>query len=66
MDIRFNGKTLTVKEELTLGQLILEKGLNPDTVIVEYNNELVKQGHWAQIVLKENDTLEVLRFVGGG
>jgi sulfur carrier protein len=61
-----NGKEEFFKESLTVAELINLKGLNPDTVVVEYNRELVKKEHLAGIVLKENDRLEILRFVGGG
>jgi sulfur carrier protein len=46
--------------------LIALKGLNPDTVIVEYNHDLIKKGEWTDRALKEDDRLEILRFVGGG
>lgn len=66
MKIALNGKEEILKEGTTVGELIALKGLNPDTVIVEYNYDLVEKENWAGIVLKENDRLEVLRFVGGG
>ncbi|ACV62536.1 thiamine biosynthesis protein ThiS [Desulfofarcimen acetoxidans DSM 771] len=66
MKFNLNGKEEFFKESLTVAELINLKGLNPDTVVVEYNRELVKKEQLAGIVLKENDRLEILRFVGGG
>lgn len=66
MDITFNGKVLTLAEGTTVADLIKQKGLKPETIIVEYNFELLTRENWQGITLKENDTLEVLRFVGGG
>jgi len=35
-------------------------------LVVEYNFNIVKKDEWETIVIKENDNLEVLSFVGGG
>ena len=66
MKIILNGKEEVLKEGTTVAELISLKGLNPDTVIVERNHELVKKENLAGIFLQENDRLEILRFVGGG
>lgn len=66
MKITLNGREEALSEGTTVAGLIAMKGLNPDTVIVEYNYEVVKKEAWSGIVLKENDRLEILRFVGGG
>ncbi|NPV26542.1 MAG: sulfur carrier protein ThiS [Firmicutes bacterium] len=66
MKITLNGKEEVINEGTSIAALIALKGLNPETVIVEYNFNLVKKETWAGIVLKENDRLEILRFVGGG
>ncbi len=64
--IILNGTEETVPEDTTLEGLIRSRGLKPDSIIVEYNFGLVKRDSWAGIVLKENDRVEILRFVGGG
>lgn len=61
-----NGKAAELPAGLTIAGLVGQRGLNPDTVIIEYNYQLVEKETWSGIVLKENDRLEVLRFVGGG
>lgn len=66
MNIQYNGKILELSEGLSVEQFIRQKGLHPETVIVEYNFQLVTREAWTSIVLKENDSLEILRFVGGG
>lgn len=66
MKITLNGKDEDLKEGTTVAGLIALKGLNPATVIVEYNYGLVREETWAGIVLKQNDRIEILRFVGGG
>ena len=41
-------------------------GLDPRTVAVEKNGEIVRRETWEATKLLEEDKLEVIRFVGGG
>ena len=66
MKIFLNGKEEALSGEMTLMDFLNLKGLEPDRVVVEYNYNVVKREEWSSIVLKENDVLEVLSFVGGG
>ena len=66
MYIQLNGKFESIDPETTIGDLIREKGLDPTAVVVEHNRNIVDEKQWDKMVLMENDTLEVLRFVGGG
>ncbi|WP_373463297.1 sulfur carrier protein ThiS [Herbivorax sp. ANBcel31] len=64
--ISLNGKKIEIEEGITLKELINKKGLEPDRIVVEYNYQVLNQCEWEKTILKENDNLEVLRFVGGG
>ncbi len=66
MEITVNGKKEIARKGMTVAELIDSKGINPGTVIVEYNQDLIKKDTWGGIILKENDSIEILRFVGGG
>ncbi|MDI6605257.1 MAG: sulfur carrier protein ThiS [Thermoanaerobacteraceae bacterium] len=66
MRLKLNGEEVLINKEMTLLEFLSLKGINPDTVVVEYNYDIVKREKWSQIILKENDNLEVVRFVGGG
>lgn len=66
MKISLNGKEENLREGTTVAGLINLKGLNPDSVIVEYNHELAGKETWVDLVLLEGDRLEILKFVGGG
>lgn len=66
MHVVLNSKEEIVKAELSLLDFLLAKGLNPDTIIVEYNGEIVKKDTWSSVLLQDKDRLEVLKFVGGG
>lgn len=66
MTIVFNGKETALAEGTTVAQFLKEQGLNPKAIVVEYNYEIAQEAEWGNLVLKANDTLEVLNFVGGG
>ena len=66
MLVLLNGRESDLPEGMTVADLIAQKNLRPGTLLVELNGELVKQYAWPDIVLKEEDRLEILRFVGGG
>ena len=66
MNIQLNGKHVPVADGMTIGELIRQKDLDPAAVVVEHNMAIVKATELDRTALKENDTLEILRFVGGG
>lgn len=66
MEIRLNGKTQRLTKAITVGDLIRDKGLDPKTIVVEHNLAIIATQDLDQVTLKDNDSLEILRFVGGG
>ncbi len=66
MNILVNGKNETVDDGLTLSNYLKLKNLDPDSVVVECNGTVVKKDEYMFCVIEELDTLEIVRFVGGG
>ena len=66
MRIYVNGKETEVAEQLTVAALIEEKGLNPNTVVVEHNMAILPKEEWSHLVLTAEDRREIIAFVGGG
>ncbi len=66
MHIRVNGNTETVTPPCSIADLVAAKGLNGDGLVIEHNLRIIKKAHWGTVLLKEDDTLELLNFVGGG
>ena len=50
----------------TIQELVTELGLNPGGLVIEHNQQIVRQERWSATVLNEGDVLELLNFVGGG
>jgi sulfur carrier protein len=66
MNIILNGKKTELEKSVTLIELLESKGIEPERVIVEYNFDILMRDDWINTVLKEDDNVEVLKFVGGG
>ncbi len=66
MKIFLNGKEEFLNQPQTIEELRLAKRWEPARIVVELNLEIIAKEEWTLIVLKENDQLEVLSFVGGG
>ena len=66
MNITVNGKQETVKPGTTISDFLKSKDLKPEEVVVEHNLEIVNRDNLRDAILAENDSLEVIRFVGGG
>ncbi|MGL4773546.1 MAG: sulfur carrier protein ThiS [Clostridium sp.] len=64
--MKVNGKNYDFKENITALKLLEELNLNPKKVVIEVNFEIVKAEEYGSFELKENDSIEVLSFVGGG
>ncbi len=66
MFININGKPEEVRIKSNLAELILSRGLCAEKVVVEHNCIIVPKLKWQDTLLKENDNIEIVSFVGGG
>ncbi len=67
MRLRINGKEETVTDVQSVTDLLRIRGVKtPETVSVELNGEFLKREKLETAILKENDEIEFLYFVGGG
>ncbi len=66
MRVCVNGKETEIVERLTVAELVAEKGLNPDALVVEHNWVILPKEEWSKLELSTDDKLEIIAFVGGG
>ncbi|MBM7553797.1 sulfur carrier protein ThiS [Thalassobacillus pellis] len=67
MEIQVNGKIKQLPKEVeTVADLLHYFGLDAKMVIVEQNKEIVSKDNFQGANLQSNDTIELVRFVGGG
>lgn len=66
MRVRINGKDEPISGAPNLAELIADRRLNPETIVVEHNLRIVRREEWPAVALRENDRIEIVSFVGGG
>jgi thiamine biosynthesis protein ThiS len=66
MDITLNGDPRSIPAPATLLSLLETLGLDPRTVVVELNREIVRRPKLAETPVRSGDSIELVHFVGGG
>jgi thiamine biosynthesis protein ThiS len=61
-----NGEPRRVPAPATVADLLHGLGLDPRTVVVELNRNIVRRQHVADTPLADGDVVELVHFVGGG
>ena len=64
--ITVNGKPASPESATTVLGFLTEHAIDPDHVVVELNTSIIKREHYKTTQLTDGDTVEILRFVGGG
>ncbi|HKU62010.1 MAG TPA: sulfur carrier protein ThiS [Gemmatimonadales bacterium] len=66
IEIVVNGEPRRVAEGASLLDLLETLGLDPRTVVVELNREIVRRPRLGEARLAAGDAVELVHFVGGG
>lgn len=66
MKIKVNNEPREIEPGMSILKLIETLDLDPRKIAIEYNGEIVEENEFNGKTLKEGDTLEIVRFVGGG
>jgi thiamine biosynthesis protein ThiS len=66
MHVTVNGESMHLEADLPLLGLLERLGKAPAHVAIEHNGEILDRAEMATTVLRENDRLEIVHFVGGG
>ena len=64
--IKINGKLKTIQQNTKLSILIDFLKIPIKKVAIELNEEIVNKKMLNKIVLKNNDKIEIVHFIGGG
>lgn len=65
MRLRINGK-IEETEAKNILDLLQSKDIEPAMVSVELNSKILDRDHYSSVKLQEEDTIELLFFMGGG
>ena len=66
MRVFLNGESQTIRDAVTVSQLLHDLGLGDRRVAVEVNQEIVPRSQHGAYRLHDDDRIEVVRAVGGG
>lgn len=64
--MKINGKEIQLKSDIVLSMFLKEQGFNLSKIAVMKNGDIIPKSDYSQTMLKNNDSLEVVSFVGGG
>lgn len=63
--VRVNGQALDIAGQ-TLARYLESAGYDTGRIAVERNGEIVCKARYGDTVFQNGDTVEIVRFVGGG
>ena len=64
--IKINGKIKTIVENLKLSELLNQHKIPLKKVAIELNQEIVDKKKLNKQILRNNDKIEIVHFIGGG
>lgn len=64
--VTVNGKRREIDAEVDLAGLLQTLAIDARAVAVARNGEVVPRDRYAEVTLREGDSVEIVRMVGGG
>ena len=66
MNIKINGEGRDINENLSLQELFDSLEIKTQIMASAINMKVIKKDKWEATILRDNDEVEFLQFVGGG
>ena len=66
MRVYVNGEARELSGPISLAELVTELDLPVARIAVELNRVVVRRSDWSTTIVKDEDRLEIVHFVGGG
>ena len=66
MRVFVNGDEKEFSRGISLAELITQLDLPASRIAIELNREVVRRSDWGSTMLKDEDRIEIVHFVGGG
>ena len=66
MKVFVNGEPREAEQNTSLAELITQLDLPVARIAIELNRDVVRRSDWGSTMLKDEDRIEIVHFVGGG
>ena len=63
--IQLNGKKVSIKQKLSIFDLLKKHKLDERKVAVELNGVIILKKKYKKKLIKKNDKIEIVHFIGG-
>ena len=64
--IQINGKKVALRQNFSILEVLKKYKLNRKKVAIELNGKILPQNKYDKKMLKNNDKIEIVHFIGGG
>ena len=64
--IQLNGKKISIKQKISVVDLLKKHKLDKKKVAVELNGVILAKQSYGKKKIKNNDKIEIVHFIGGG
>ena len=64
--IKVNGKVKSISDNYNMLDLVKNLKIPMKKVAIELNQEIINKKNIGKIILKKNDKIEIVHFIGGG
>ena len=66
IEIRVNGKVKYISNKYKMSDLVKNLKIPMKKVAIELNQEIIDKKNAKKIIIKKNDKIEIVHFIGGG
>ena len=64
--IQLNGDPYEINKGTNLNELLNKLKIQKNKVAIEVNGEIVEKNKYPNLILKKDDKVEIVHFIGGG
>ena len=64
--IQLNGKKITINQKVSLFDLLKKYKLDKKKVAIELNGSIISKSRFKKRLIKNEDKVEIVHFIGGG
>ena len=64
--IQLNGDPYEIINGTNLNELLIKLKIQKNKIAIEVNGEIIEKGKYPNLILKRDDKVEIVHFIGGG